>query len=263
MLLPAEPPQVPLQAPGRDAPEPPEEPPQPLVQRVDHAELVLAGVGRAVAVARRRARLGERRGVRGVHVGGHLRARHARGRQPRADLLGAGAAARGQDRGAVAQVVDDGDDGDLQRRYAAGARPVPVRVRPPRHPRAPARERLVQVQLVGLRGHPVAAAHRLELRAHRLEDPHPHEPAGLDAHAAARGGARQALAGGHPLDVGRPGGGGELGEREHAPGRRRERPPAAAAQSALGAAGQRRQDRGLQVGDEPLHALDAQGPCPL
>lgn len=29
------------------------------------------------------------------------------------------------------------------------------------------------------------------------------------------------------------------------------------------AAGQRRQDRGLQVGDEPLHALDAQGPCPL
>ena len=140
---------------------------------------------------------------------------------------------------------------------------VPVRVRPPRHPRAPARERLVQVQLVGLRGHPVAAAHRLELRAHRLEDPHPHEPAGLDAHAAARGGARQALAGGHPLDVGRPGGGGELGEREHAPGRRRERPTAAAAQPALGAAGQRRQDRGLQVGDEPLHALDAQGPCPL
>ena len=113
-LLPAEPPQVPLQTPGRDSPEPPEEPSQPLVQHVDHAELVLARVGRAVAVARRRARLGERGGVRGVHVGGRLRPRDARGRQPRADLVGAGAAARGQDRGAVAQVVDDGYDGDLQ-----------------------------------------------------------------------------------------------------------------------------------------------------
>lgn len=156
------------------------------------------------------------------------------GASPARIMLGAGAAARGQDRGAVAQVVDDGD---LQRRYAAGAHPVPVGVRLPRHPRAPARERLVQVRLVGLRGDPVAAAHGLELRAHHLEDPHPHEPAGLDAHAAARGEARQTLAGGHPLDVGRPGGGGELGERQHAPGRRRERPPAAAAQPALGAAG--------------------------
>lgn len=46
---------------------------------------------------------------------------------------------------------------------------MPVRVRLPRHPRAPARERLVQVQLVGLGGDPVAAAHGLELRARHLE----------------------------------------------------------------------------------------------